>query len=490
MKKCSLFFGICYLLFISSLSAFGNKDTEEEKRLNNEWVLCITAFDYSLLPQSQRVAGNVITRSLVNRLTDVDYHLRLTPEYAYYEGYAWQQALNAAAKAISQKRDERSQQLFRGDPDWKYRKNLQKIDNDLERLIERYAEIEAEKPLINTEPVFSLSRSNISGIYPEPPRVGAERRFCNGQNADAFLTGELREFFGRYYIRIRLFVLYTNSFAYEDDIIFSMEDTEIAVDEITGRLTAVLSGNKPAVLAIRANPPESQVLVNQGFAGRGIVEARERPPGKVTIAVAAEGYAPLSIETELAAGELTEIDVNLSPLSFSNVNISVPGKTDVSVYQGTLYVGEAPLILPLPVNQLEYFYVETAGGETARAVLTTPDVLEGDFNLTLRPRIPPRSGENRVNRARNLYYWAWGGTWTAGILTWITMGIYNSQNGALLLSKDPGFYNDTRRMYYISTGAVILLGVAITYEIFRMYRYISTATEGTTRIVKRENQRR
>jgi hypothetical protein len=485
----SLFIVHCSLFFISPLCALGKKDTEEEKRMNNEWILCITAFDYSLLPQSQRIAGNVITRNLVNKLTDVDYHLRLTPEYAYYESYAWQQALNAAAKEISQKRDERSQQLFRGDPDWKYRQNIRKIDESIEKLVEKYAEIEAQKPLIDTEPVFGLTQANISGNYPEPPMVGAERRFCRDQKADAFLTGELREFHGRYYIRIRLFVLYTNSFAYEDDIIFSMGDTAIAVDEITVRLTEVLSGNKPAVLAIKADPPESQVLVNQSFAGRGTVEPQERPPGRISVAVSAEGYTPQFLETELAAAELTEIEIKLSPLDYSYVNISVPGKTDVSVYNGTLYVGEAPLILPLPVNRLEYIYVETAKGETARAVITTPDVAGNRFNLSFRTKLPP-PGDNRVNNARKWYYWAWGGTWTAGILYWISSGIYSSQNEALPYSTSMDFYNDTKRMYYMSTGALALLGVAIAYEIFQMYRYITTSTEGTTFIVRRENQRR
>jgi hypothetical protein len=481
---------VCYFLPAGYLSASGKKDSEEEKRLNDEWILCITAFDYSLLPQSQRIAGNVITRSLVKRLTDVDYRLRLTPEYAYYEGHAWQQSLNVAAKAISQKRDERSQLLFRGDPDWKYRQNLRRVDGDLKKLIDRYAEVEAKKPLIHNEPSFGLSRANIGGNYPEPPKAGAERRFCQGQNADAFLTGELREFFGRYFVKIRLFILYTNSYEYEDDIIFSMEDTELAVDEITGRLTAVLSGNRAAVIAIQADPPESQVLVNQSFAGRGTVAARERPPGTITVAVSAEGYTPQTFETELAAGELTEIDVNLSPLNYSNVVITVPGKIGVSVYQGTLYVGEAPLILPLPINQLEYIHVETRRGETARAVLNAPDIFEDDFNLSLTTKMPTSSGQKRVNRARHLYYWAWGGTWTAGILTWISYGIYTRQSNALPFSSSSGFYSDTQRMYYISTGAVALLGVAIAYEIFRMYRYVSIATEGTTRIVKRENQRR
>jgi hypothetical protein len=65
--------------------------------------LCITDFDYSGLPSDRRIAGEVLTRSLVDKLTAVNYRLRLSPEYAYYEGYAWQQAMGTAAKSLSTK---------------------------------------------------------------------------------------------------------------------------------------------------------------------------------------------------------------------------------------------------------------------------------------------------------------------------------------------------------------------------------------------------
>jgi hypothetical protein len=255
---CSLLIAHCSLL-----TALGNKDAQEKKPINNEWLLCVTQFDYSLLPPSQRISGDVIARSLIDTLRSVSFRLRISREYAYYEGYAWWQAVNAAAKAISQKQDERSQLLFRGDPDWRYRNNLKRLDTDIEKLKADLEKKEAEKPLVNNEPLFNLVQANIDGTFPAPPKPGTERRFCQSQKADAILLGSIREFHGRFYITLRLYVLYANAYVYEDDIIFSMEDIDGAVDEITGRLTAVLAGSKPAVIAVKADPPQTQVLINR-----------------------------------------------------------------------------------------------------------------------------------------------------------------------------------------------------------------------------------
>jgi len=484
LKKFYLLFVICYLLPVTFLSAAGKKDEEEVKPLNDEWILCVTAFDYSHLSKARRITGDVITRDLVNKLDLVSYRFRISPEYAYYESYAWQQAVSAAAKAISNKQNERAQLLFRGDRDWKYRKNLKKVDEELAKLEEAYAEKLAEKPLIHTEPVFKLSQSNLNGTYPEPPKKYGERRFCQSQKADGFITGEVREFHNRYYIRLQLFTLYTNSWVYEDDVIFSLEDIDGAVDEIAARLDAVLAGNKPSRLAITADPPESQILINQRYAGTGIVDARERPPGKVTVDIAAEGFMPETVETELAPGEHTDIAVTLAALDYANVNIIVRSNSRAIVYNGALYVGEAPYTLRLPINQLNYVYIETRDGRTAKAVFTSPGIPDKTSAVSLKTRIPPPAGKKRVNKARSWYYWAWGSAWITVIAYWISDGMFQTNNAALSQSSDPDFYDSTKRLSYIRSGAMVCVGLALTHGFVQMARYLYTATDDVVPIVK------
>jgi hypothetical protein len=480
---CSLFTVHCSLVFAS-----GKTEEEEQKPINNEWLLCVTQFDYSMLQPSQRISGSVITRSLVDTLKSVSYRLRISREYAYYEGYAWWQAVNAAAKALSQKQDERSLLLFRGEPDWRYQINIKKLDADIEKLKEELAKKEAEKPLVNNEPSFNLVQANLNGTFPDPPKPGGERRFCQSQKADAFLLGSIREFHGRFFITLKMYVLYANAYVYEDDIIFSIDDVAGAVNEITGRLTAALSGNKPAVVAINTDPPESQVLINRNYAGRGGVEAREHPPGKITVAVAAEGYTPELAETELVSGEITEIEVKLSPLLYSNVHIDVPGALGVSLYQGALYVGEAPYNLRMPIDTLGYVVAETRNGRMAKIVFPTPDMPEQSYDFSLKLKPPSSPGQRKVNKARGDYYWAWGATWIAAMLAWGTNGVYTSRNDVKSYSPSQEFWNDTKTWGYVSTGSFILLGAAAAYNIYQLSRYLYISTEGATPIAKREKK--
>jgi hypothetical protein len=206
----------------------------------------------------------------------------------------------------------------------------------------------------------------------------------------------------------------------------------------------------------------------------------------ITIAVAAEGYSPQTVETELFSGELAEVSVNLSPLLYTNVNVSTVDNTAVYVYQGALYVGEAPLTLRMPIDMLNYVMVESQTAGEARAVFTTPDMPEEPFNLTLRPKIMPPPGQKRVNKARTRSYWAWGGVWVTGIAAWLTNGLYTGLFDVAIQNRTEGNVSSANTMYYVSTGAVILLGTAVANYLFQMSRYLYTASENVTPIVRQE----
>ena len=487
---------VLYFLPVNNIFAFGKKDTDDRKPINNEWILCVTDFDITMLPPGRRITGNVITRNLVNKLKTVNYRLRVSPEYDYYEGYAWQQSVNSTLKSLAQKQDERSLYLYKGEPDWKYRKNLKKVDAEIAKLQDDLAVKMAEKPLINNEPVFSLSQANLNGTFPPVPKPGTERRFCQNQKADAFLTGEIMEFHQRFYVKLRLYTLYSNSYIYEDDVIFSMDDIDGAVEEISARLTALLAGNQPSAIFVKVDPPESQILINRNYAGRGTVPVREQPPGEVTIAVGLEGYTPAFIETELNAGELAEITVSLTPLQYADVNLAIKpavikgipmeAPADVSFYQGALYVGKSPLTLRLPIDQLNYIYAEASGGKQAKAVFLSPEMPGEVSDISLITKIPPPAGERRVNKARERYYWSWGATWITGITAWVTAGIYATQAEAISQTADKNFYDRGQVMYYISNGALVLFGAAVVYNIYQEVMYLRTASEGATPIIRRE----
>jgi hypothetical protein len=480
------------LFFMAGAGMFAKgKAAETEKiPLNTEWFLCITELDSGTLPLEKQIISEIFSRSLVEKLKNVNHHVRVAPEYAYYEGQAWAVARNTAAKALSAKIDERTLLLYRGDAGWKYKQEVAKRDLEIENLKEALEKVENEAPLIESKPEFKLTAGNLTLTFPKAPKEGGESKFCKDQKAEAFLAGTITDFHGRYYVVIKLYTVFTQSYAYEDDVIFSPADLDKAVDEITDRLIIALSGNKPAAIAVHAEPEEALVLINRSFVGRGETGIREYPPGKVTITASAENYESITMETELEGGELAEIKFNLQPLAFSDVHITGIFNSG-SVYQGALYVGSTPLTLQLPLNQLEYIELEPTRSESGKAVFHTP-VQAGATNFLALPA-STSSERGRVEKARRWYYWAWGGTWITGITAMLAYGMFTSydeafkaRNGAV--SSD--FNNEYNAMNYVFIGSLAAAGLAVAHEIFQMVRYINIANKDSTPYVKIQPNKR
>jgi len=483
---------ICFFIFIVfsfniCIFALGKSeaDKDEINKQDNEWILCVTDFDVKSMPPGKLSVAGAITKKVVDRLNEISYRARVSPEYAYYEGYAWHKARSAAAKNLSAKQEERSLLIFNGEADWRYKKNLAKVDAEIEKLSAAFEEIDKNAPLINKEPVFKLSEDNNKAAYPEPPKAGGEYKFCKDQKADAFLSGKIIDFHGRYNISIKLYAVYTKSFIYEDSIIFSPDDLDSALNEITSKLILTLSGSKPAAIAVKTEPADALVLINKSFAGRGDTGIIERPPGKFEITASLNEHESITVETELAAGEIAEIKINLLPQEFTNVDISasVPGLT---VYQGALYVGEAPLTLRLPVNTLEYIELNNGKNLSGSVVFNTPEEKNADYALYVKNRKPPVKG--RVESARSLYYWSWGGLWITGIAAWVAYHTYTTSNTSLsyILPEDrpSQFVEENYKRYDISRGTVIAVGVVSAIWVFNIVRYIYLANRGSTPIVK------
>ncbi len=482
MKKIRCVLFLIFLILTMPLFAKGKTDETEAKTQNDEWFLCITKFDSGSLAADKTNISGVISRELVDRLSSINYRTRISPEYAYYEEYAWARERAAAAKSISSKMEERSKLIYQGEADWKYQQSVKKIDVDVKKLRENLDEIDKNAPLINKEPVFKLISGNSDLAFPEPPAKGGERRFCVAQKADAFLTGKITDFYGRYSLTLKLYTLYTKSFVWEDNFIFSYNDISAAIDEITRKLMIILSGSNPSVLEIKTEPETALVLINQSFAGRGEISKTEYPPGKITVNVSAPDHDSIFLETELVSGELTQINIKLNPIKYVDTDIS--SKTDGHVYHGSLYVGESPLTLRLPANNFEYVEILGNNEKKGSAVFKTKDNV--DYNQTISFKLSKPNKKGAVDRQRRDYYWAWGAQWIAGIATWLgyysAMGVSDAvtMNGGNTTQEFYDYGNSLVKFYY---GAAIAFGVTSLYGIIRMITYIHISSRDSTPIV-------
>ncbi|MDR0503575.1 MAG: hypothetical protein LBH16_09690 [Treponema sp.] len=485
-------FIILFLIFIVQglgLFASGKAEETEKTALKNDWVLCVTEFNMTAMPGDKKNIGSVITRKIVERLSVISYRTRISSEYAYYEEHAWNNTRSAAARNLERKQNERSLLVYRGDPAWKYKRDLVKIDDEIKKLKEILTDAEKDAPVINNDPVFKLTSGNIKFTYPPAPAPGGENKFCSDQKIDAFLTGSIMDFHGRYHVSLKLYALYTGSYIWEESIIFSSDDLDRAMEDITERMLNVLSGNKLVTITVKAEPKEALLLINSSFAGKGETPPLEHPPGKFVINASAAEHESLTLETELSGGETAEITMSLKPLEYANVH--VPGTLSLggTVYRGALYAGETPLTVRLPVNTLEYIELETPDGKKGSAVIQTPASSDSAFSLSIRTSSPLEKG--RVDKARRMYYWAWSGTWLTGITAWITYHSYTSSDFAVRYNYDrtgsinQNFANNNIGLYYISMGTIVAVSAAVAYEIFQMIRYVYISDKGSTPVAKK-----
>jgi hypothetical protein len=481
-------------MFLLASSLFGSPAAEERPALNGEWVLCVTAFDVSDLPPARRIVGDVVARNLVYSLSGVERRAREPGESDWYRDYARNLGVAEAARVLAVKREERDALIYRGDPVWKYRQNIKAADREIVNLEKVLREAMEDEPLIVEEPVFSLVQDNLDGIFPQPPEEGKEYFFCREKKADAVLAGSVTEYYGRVYVSLRLYTIYRNSWVYEDSVIFSTEDLDDASDELAGRLAVVVSGTNPAFVAVHAAPEHTTVVINDSFAGRGEVPVREHPPGTITVIVSAEDHRTQRVETELEAGERTDISVSLMPLDLSSVYVDVPGKAGVLVYRGAFFEGEAPLSLSLPRGMPQYIRVESPDGETGSLVFMNSESFFGSnsgsspvqYGFSIKTARPDPPGLHRVEDARRKYYAAWGRLWIILPAVFFFSGLADARiegwNSSSL--TDQGYHASVMRYDALRWGAWAAVGLAGVDVIFNIWRYMRAANAGSVYVVK------
>ena len=489
MSRKIFFVFVLFFSFSSLVFARGKVDEAEVKTQNDEWILCITDFDTSsLMPERVAVSG-VIMRKLANNLTTINYRTRISSEYTYYEEAAWRLLRSNVTRSLAAKQNERSLLLYRGESSRVYRRNIARVDSEIEKLLMDLEEIDNNAPVINREPVFKLTAGNLENQFPPAPKDGGEYRFCVSQRADAFLEGKITDYHGRFLVTLKLYTLYTQSYVWEDAIVFSHDDLDDVLEDFTQKLLLTLSGNRPAALTVRVEPQDTLVLINRSFVGRGDSSVLEYAPGTITVTASAPNYESLTFETELLPGQLTDISINLNPVEEMEIEITgndkgLPG----SIYQGALYIGETPLMLRLPIRQLEFVEMEAEDDSVGRIVFQMPDASELNHYFSLQTSIPPRHG--RVDTARRIKYWAWGATWFAGITAWITSYAYPNMSDAYTQggTHNQQLFDDASRMYNIHIGSLIALGALAAIDIFLIGRYIYIANKGATSIRSTETR--
>jgi len=485
MKSKRLFLFLLCFAMLNALFASGKKQKEEEKKpVNNQWALCITAFDVSAISPAWQTAGDTVTRSIAASLQNLDFRFWGEEESDYYRDYAWAKNRVTAMEALVKKRNERDALLFKGDPLWKYEKDLKAIDDAILKLEKDVAAVEGQAPLVEGKPVFTLSEKNLKGTFPPPPQPGTEYRFCTTEKADAILSGSLSEYYGRIFLELKMYTRYTNSYSYKNSILFSTEDLNKAVAEISEHLAQAVSDTFPSAILVRSNPANAMITIDGVFVGQGETEQRIHSPGKAEIAITADNYIPVSLPLELNPGELAELSVDLTSRGITTFNAEVSDKPGSKVFVGSLYMGETPLTLELPKSESTYISVETPEGGIGSLILRDSNLIRGsaqfasanDFVKADFLTAPPVSEEEKkVENARRNFYSTYGAFWFVLPAALLAGGIAGTHEA---ISNDAGIYSIFRM------GTNIAWGAALGVTLYQVIRYLYVSREDPTPIVK------
>jgi hypothetical protein len=464
---------------------FGKGKAESAVRpapINTEWVFCVTAMDVSALPPARRIIGEVLQAKLVSSLKALEYRIRVFPEYTYYEGAAWSMARLEAGKKLLAKRDQRDLLLYQGGTGWRYRRSLETIDKEIAQLEADLKKTEALIPEIGSKPGFKLTGENGQGVFPAAPDPGREKRFCINQNADAFLSGKVSEFHGRVYIVLRVYAFYADGYIYEDSDIFSPEDINIVAEAISDRLTAVIAGTEPAFIQVTAMPENDMVLINKSYAGRGKTEILERSPGPAEVSVYAEGYNTQTFSLELAAAELAELSLQLTPLAESIFIVELPSGSSGSLYRGARYLGETPQRIALALNQYEYLRVDTPEGTRAQAILSG-GAEPGRVNAVSLRLLAPK-GEKEINTVRRKFYGAYGRFWLLLPAAYVIYGLSTTLINTYNATANPELYGKALTLSYVSIGVIAVAGGFLLETFIREAIYMVVSTIYEPKLVK------
>ena len=467
-----VFFLLIFSCLDAELFAFGKKEAESVPPVNTEWILCVTAPDVSGLPLTRQITGDNVARNLVRDLQHLSFRKRGGEEAAYYEDYAWVTARAAAAKAISTKRAERDLLVYKGNQQWKYRKDLKAADEAILKLEEDLAKIDAASPVAEAEPLFKLAETNNNGTFPALPVEGYEYLFCKEQKIDAFLASSLSEYHGRTYLNIKMYTLYSRSFSFEDSVLFSSDDISAAFGEISGRLTEAIAAINQAGVIVYASPEDAIATIDGSYAAKD--EIHDHSPGTAEVAVRSDHHVPVSLSLELNAGELAEIFINLTPMALAAFEADVPGKPGSKVFLGSQYVGETPLSLELPASGHVYISVETPEGEIGTMIYRDNQLVRGSAEFVQKDgsgiasfgtSMPASAEEKRVAKARKGFYISYGIFWFV-----LPTSIMVSGHAKTYMKQGD---EPWRNPYYATAQVAWMTALGVTISQIVRYLYVS-----------------
>ncbi len=400
--------GFCFLLLSvcaggSLFAADATLSIPQDTREN--WTIGVSEFDTSGVPAEYTYLASSIPQLLLGNLQALSDHTLSSEEQEARAKEVLQAAVIDAGKKLSTLIGQRDQLLFSTSDIVTRPKQYSSLDSQIETARRRLVFLQGLEPsavqVKAVKPIQYWSGHQEGKLLPSP--AGRPAALAAADSLQSVVFGTISVQAGLAYLDIYGYNSVLDRVDYHKSYAGRPEELYDWVSFATEELAGYLLGRDWASLQIQTAPSSAAIEVDGTLVGYGKAELKYIKPGKHTISVAEAGYARKEQTVDLSPSKTDSVTVPLGEPTGGKSSIdSTPAAADV--YVGSLWVGQTPLTVPLPI-QPEEVRISKKGYLDSHFLLSPDGPLT--VNRTLMSAAIDWSAEIRTRRDRFYTHLGW-----------------------------------------------------------------------------------
>lgn len=293
-------------------------------------------------------------------------------------------------------------------------------------------------------------------------------RSLSADKISGLISGKIEDIAGYMYVTVRLDTGVGGMPSFEISEAASYDDVDSVVATITARLLPIISNRKPVKLILTVEPEDARVFIDSH-----LVEDFSSPitvfSGEHTVSVSAPGYTTATRSTMLEQSETYKVDIKLEKQKTVTVAFDTK-KMGTSIYFNTMYFGETPLSIKLP---LEPGIGEAVSGNIQTWFVFLPNKVANTENPRMIVKANTLDTATKIENTRKTFYWSLAALYISLPVSMLSYGIAMDKANAYNEGKightesTANEVDSWSRISTISQYVSIGLGVNVAIQLFR-----------------------
>jgi hypothetical protein len=339
---------------------------------------------------------------ILEQLRPCKEHQFSPEELTAYRETLIEKRIQAIKEELSGLQKSRDNNYFSTEEDQEELERLEtRIENKRNQLA-YYQKLEPGEVEVSEQKSIEFVRGEDSGQLLQYPLVSSKEK-AKKHDLDLLISGVVEEVEGYFFVEVRGWNshLEREVFTYTDG--FSKEEIKKRVEQIGRNMWELVLGHPWALLTVTADPPHSDIYINDRFYAEGSLNNLILEPGTFQVRCAASGFLTQEQKITLEENAVRELNYSLKPELTGNTSIasSPPG---ADVYIGSRWIGKTPVVVLKP-EEPEKLLVAKEGYRDV--LLTLEPRCSDSFTLNLDPKL--FDWETYVEERRDAFYYALSG---------------------------------------------------------------------------------